>query len=223
MLKSDSIAAVAAALSDAQGEFPPILREREVTVSSDRGTYTFAYAPLEVIMASIKKPLAKHGLALVQTIINGDQGGDFIRTTLTHDSGEWLAGDTPIYVRPDKHGNVTAQAYGSGITYARRYGVSSLLCLSTDEDDDGNASEGNAITKSKPTASGAKRAAAVKRVDGDQVEELRQGIEATATDAAAFCKFLGVKKLEDLPLDRFDHAKAALKAKADRLAAESEG
>lgn len=222
MLKSDSIAAVAAALSDAQGEFPPILREREVTVSTSGSPYTFAYAPLEVIMASIKKPLAKHGLALVQTVINGEHG-DWIRTTLTHDSGEWLAGDTPIYVRPDKNGNVTAQAYGSGITYARRYGVSSLLCLSTDEDDDGNASEGNAITKSKVTPSGAKRAAAVKRVDGDQVEELRQGIEATATDAAAFCKFLGVKKLEDLPLDRFDHAKAALKAKADRLAAESEG
>ena len=222
MLKSDSIAAVAAALSDAQGEFPPILREKEVTVATSGSPYTFAYAPLEVIMASIKKPLAKYGLALVQTVISGE-GGDFIRTTLTHDSGEWLAGDTPIYVRPDKNGVVTAQAYGSGITYARRYGVSSLLCLSTDEDDDGNASTGNAITKSRTTASGAKRAAAVKRIDGDQVEELRQGIEATGTDEAAFCKFLGVKKLEDLPVDRFDHAKHALQAKADRLAAESEG
>jgi hypothetical protein len=57
---------------------------------------------------------------------------------LRHASGETLKNLIPIFVRDDG-----PQAYGSALTYARRYGVTLLLCISADDDDDGNAAEGN--------------------------------------------------------------------------------
>jgi hypothetical protein len=60
--------------------------------------------------------------------------GITVETRLVHTSGEWLASVVPVPVaKGDAHG------LGSALSYGRRYGISALLALSTDEDDDGNA------------------------------------------------------------------------------------
>lgn len=149
MQHSETFAAVAAALAKAQGAFPTIPRDRTVTVAiKDRqtgqrkGEYTFRYAPLETILEKIRKPLAENGLALVQAIEAEDSGDgrvvEVMRTTLLHESGEWLACDVPMFVGT---GDNKSQAYSSGMTYARRYGVTTLLVLAADEDDDGNGGD----------------------------------------------------------------------------------
>lgn len=136
--RSDTIALIAAALSAAQGEFPSIPRDRTVLVQTRTGSaYTFSYAPLDTILRVLRPVLARHGLALTQAPVPGDRV--LLRTTLLHSSGEWLACDVSV-LQTDPG----AQAYGSALTYARRYGVSALLCLATEEDDDGNAADGNA-------------------------------------------------------------------------------
>lgn len=139
------ITEIAKALSKAQGEFAPILRDKTVTVATRTGgTYKFSYAPLESIMAAIKKPLADNGLALTQTIVRQGET-DYARTTLVHASGETLPPvDVPILVREPG-----PQAYGSGLTYSRRYGITMLLCICADDDDDGNGAEGNKATVTK--------------------------------------------------------------------------
>lgn len=128
-------AKLAAALAKAQGAFPKIPRDRTVKVKTRSGSeYTFDYAPLETIMEAIRKPLADNELAIIQSVRD-----DRVVTTLLHSSGEYyVSGGTPIFP-----GDSGAQAYGSALTYARRYDLTLTLNITADEDDDANASAGN--------------------------------------------------------------------------------
>lgn len=129
---------IAEALAKAQGEFAHIPRSKTVTVTmKSGGKYTFAYAPLEVILRACAPALAKYGLALTQSVIE-----DCVETTLMHASGQILANRVKII---NQDGG--AQAYGSALTYARRYGITLLLCVCADDDDDANAAEGNTTTE----------------------------------------------------------------------------
>jgi hypothetical protein len=51
-----------------------------------------------------------------------------------------------------------------------------------------------------------------------ETKAIKQMIESTGTDEQAFCKFLSVGKLAELPLDRYSKAMDALQAKADKNA-----
>jgi|ERR1700758_249293 len=126
------------ALAAAQGEFTPIKRDKTVKVTmKSGGSYTFAYAPLESILHATQPALSKHGLCLTQCT-KMDQGKEYVETTLFAADGACIHNTIPIFVRDDG-----PQAYGSALTYARRYGITLLLCVSADDDDDGNAAEGN--------------------------------------------------------------------------------
>ena len=111
------------------------------------GTYSFSYAPLDVILDVVRKPLADNGLALVQLL-----DGGALLTLLLHESGAVLEGRTPIPETAD------VQAFGSAITYLRRYAIQSLLGIAAEEDDDGNRGAGNQ-SKLDPTRAPAKPAA----------------------------------------------------------------
>lgn len=133
MRSTDTTNELADALSQAQAEFPMIPRSREVKVKSDKGaTYTFNYAPLDVIRAYVQPVLAKHRLAVSQGVV-----GERLHTRLMHGSGQWLEDEMPLPFR-DK-----PQVYGSELTYKRRYAFCSILGISTEEDDDANGAEGN--------------------------------------------------------------------------------
>lgn len=143
MNKSESIAQIATALAAAQAEITNPPRNREVTVRSDKGNYKFKYATLDAIFDAVRPSLTKNGLWFVQTLANGD-GKYRLVTTLTHKSGEWLESEQPILV--EKPGS---QAFGSALTYARRYALTAMLGVAADEDDDGNGADGNHIEKSE--------------------------------------------------------------------------
>ena len=126
---------LAVALSKAQGEFGPITRDKTVTVQKKSGgSYTFAYAPLDQIMNTVRGPLRDNGLTLTQIL---DAEG--LVTMLIHESGACLRGITPLPETTD------VQAFGSAITYLRRYSVVSILGIATEEDDDGNRAAGNQV------------------------------------------------------------------------------
>lgn len=134
--------ALAAALAKAQAQFPTITRDKEVTVTlKTGGSYKFKYAPLDSILSAVRGPLAANGLAIVQLL---DE--DVLVTSLLHESGAILSGRTPI---PASEG---VQAYGSAITYLRRYSIQALLGVAAEEDDDGNQAAGNRATFSRPPA-----------------------------------------------------------------------
>lgn len=98
------------------------------------------YADLNAVREAVIPNLNKHGIAVLQPIIQKD-GKSFVRTILIHESGESLESDVEIVFSKAND----AQAQGSGITYARRYGLQSIVNIGA-EDDDGN----KAANDSKP-------------------------------------------------------------------------
>ncbi len=142
--RSETIGALAAALAAAQADFPAIAKAKTVAVRTDKGTYTFSYAPLEAILDATRPALAKNGLALTQLLT-----GQSIRTVLAHKTGEWISSDSPLPTYPAR-----AQELGSLVTYLRRYAAVSILGVAAEDDDDGNIASGHSVAP----ASGAAKA-----------------------------------------------------------------
>lgn len=111
-------------------------------IHKDTQGHKYTYADLPKIYSVINPLLAKHGLVLTQPLI--EKG---IKTILFHlESGEFIEADTPI---PQVQlGNMNDyQAYGSGVTYFRRYAISSILGLVTDKDLDAAGTQVTATKK----------------------------------------------------------------------------
>jgi hypothetical protein len=140
---SESIANICAALAEAQGAFKPILKNRTVEVATKSGgTYTFTYATLDSVIDSTREALAANGICHTAMIHDG-----ILTVKLIHRSGEWFG--SSVQVPPSGSG---WQAFGSAITYARRYLLTPLLGVASEEDDDGNAAEGNQVSTPDPFA-----------------------------------------------------------------------
>ena len=160
MKTSDTLANLAPALAKAQGELKAI--QKDATNPHFRNTY----ASLDTILESVRPVLAKHGLSLVQGAVaphtdeNGVIRSFVVETMLLHASGEYL---TNAAIMP--LGKPDAQGAGGALTYGRRYGVSALLALATEEDDDGNAAA--AKPQAKPAAKPAPQAAPAPTVADD--------------------------------------------------------
>lgn len=131
--------AIAKALAEAQAEFPEITRNKKVSVrTKSGGTYTFSYATFDEIILKVRPCLNKHGIALTQTLSESN-GKVVVKTILRHSEGGVLeSGGTPV--NPVEEG---PQAFGSALTYSKRYDASTLLGLATEDDDDGNVGSGN--------------------------------------------------------------------------------
>jgi|SRR5260221_7297577 len=139
MNHTSSIKELAAALCEARANFKTFGRDKTVLVKTKSGgSYSFSYAPLESILDAVVPSLLATGLTLLQEVVEGR-----VATILIHTSGEWItSGGTPIKVTAED-----AQAFGSGMTYARRYDLTLFLGLSADDDDDANAASGNEVAK----------------------------------------------------------------------------
>lgn len=108
------------------------------------------YAPLPDILNCIRPLLTENGVLLIQNTGSNEAGDVYIQTRLIHKSGEILETDK-LLLKPDKN---TAQGIGSAITYGRRYQLTALLGISSEDDDDGNiASKRNKFKnkESKPS------------------------------------------------------------------------
>lgn len=123
---SESITNIAAALVQLQSEL------EGVTKNASNSHFKSKYADLAAVMAVLREPLAKNNLCIIQGP-HKVEGGVEVETLVLHKSGEWLSDSCYIPINKwDAHG------MGSAITYGRRYGLMSVFCIPT-EDDDGNA------------------------------------------------------------------------------------
>lgn len=93
------------------------------------------YAPLSDILNDVRPLLAKHGIAIVQIPSETGSGKVSVTTILLHESGQWIEAE-PIVLNPVKS---DPQGVGSAITYGRRYSISSVLGIASEDDDDANA------------------------------------------------------------------------------------
>jgi hypothetical protein len=85
---------------------------------------------LPQILEVINPLLKKHGLGFTQLLTEGG-----LKTVVFHVSGEFIEGVCPIPTTTLKGMN-DYQSFGSGITYYRRYALSSALGIVTDKDTD---------------------------------------------------------------------------------------
>ena len=106
------------------------------------------YASLDSIIDEARPVLTKNGLSILQ-LPSGDGEHAIMKTLLLHESGEWIESEALI-IKPVKS---DPQAYGSCISYMRRYSLTSFLSLNTGEDDDANASSGKTLIKTPSTPS----------------------------------------------------------------------
>jgi len=143
MEKSESIKELAVALNKAQATLQVAKK------GSENPFFHSKYADLLSVWDACREALVSNGLSVVQIAdisFNAD-GKAVLETILMHTSGEWIKGRLPLLpVKPDP------QAQGSAITYARRYSLSAIIGLCTEEDDDaeGAMERGKPTTKEKP-------------------------------------------------------------------------
>lgn len=135
MIKSPEISKLAGALLKFQKDIEPVKKE------ADNPFYKSKYADLASIIDAIREPLAKQGLSFAQ-FPAGECG---LTSILLHESGEFL--EETFTMKPIDNKPQTA---GSWITYMRRYALSAMLGLATEEDDDGNAASGVGANKKAP-------------------------------------------------------------------------
>lgn len=139
MQHSDQIDSLAKALHKAQGELEFAKKDAVNPHFNSR------YADLWRIWQAAKPVLVNNGLSVIQGFTPSDGETVTIVTTLLHVSGQWMR--SSLTLKPTKP---DPQGIGSAITYGRRYGLSSILGIVADEDDDGNqASTQTAKTPAK--------------------------------------------------------------------------
>lgn len=165
MQHSESIKALLPALLKVQEKV------RTIAYDSKNTFFNAKYASLTVIMETVRPWLTEAGLILTQGTENPVHHDGVLRSldvtaTLLHAaSGEWytVRVTVPIEADPVSKGSdvrmPNPQTLGKAVTYARRYVVSALLALVTDEDTDGNHPERDPrqqtdkASASKPSAS----------------------------------------------------------------------
>lgn len=100
-------------------------------IHKDTSGFNYTYADLPKIISTIMPLMKKHKLCFSQPL-----EGTQLRTIIYHtETGESIESTTEIPIIELAKMNVY-QSFGSGITYYRRYALSSILGLVTDKDID---------------------------------------------------------------------------------------
>lgn len=159
MNRSESITKIASALVKAQGAMGNALKD------SKNPFFKSSYADLNAVREACLPALNANGVSVLQPTVHVE-GRAYVETVLLHESGEFISSLTEVLCAKQND----PQAHGSGISYARRYGLQSLVNLGS-ADDDGEGAMGRQGYASPP-----------KR---DLVAEVKAGQEKSATKPAA--------------------------------------
>lgn len=207
MKETTSISQFAKAFIEAQKEMG------NATKDSANPFFKSKYADLNSIREACLPALNKHGIAVLQPIVQVE-GKNYVKTLLLHESGEFMECLTEIIFAKQND----AQAQGSGITYARRYGLQSLVNVGAEDDDGNKASE---APKQQPMIKNLPKIEDF--IDAEQGIELENLAKQAGVD---ICKAYKINKIIDLPFSKFEKCKKALidkiKAEEFRIAKEGE-
>lgn len=131
MNSSETIAKIAPALVKAQKEMEGAKKDAKNPFFKSK------YADYGAVLEACKGALNNNGISILQphkVIQSENSEMSVVETILLHESGEFISSQTKVEIA--KKGD--PQALGSAITYARRYGLQSIVALPA-EDDDGES------------------------------------------------------------------------------------
>ncbi len=173
------------ALAAAKAEIKPVaVNKRNLHTRS-------SYANLEAIDKEISPILAKHGLSLSFTPAMAQNDGHYgIKCTVRHIAGysEEHYAEIPIDgggMKGNKNKTPT-QAFGSTMSYGRRYLKCMIVDVATEDDTDGNI-------PGEP-------------ISDEQLKEIQDLLAERKKDVVKFCNYFKVESLKAITTDRFDLA-----------------
>jgi hypothetical protein len=162
---SESIGTIAAALAKAQAQLINPEKSLTGTIRSDGGggaERSFRYAPLSSGLEIVRKTLSQHEIATVQTTSIDETAGIVrLSTVLAHASGEWIASDWPVCGISE---TTTPHRMGAALTYARRYGLFTLVGIAGEDDLDAP----DLIAPTQPAAPRTETGKKKDRLNGDR-------------------------------------------------------
>src|SRR4051812_14663343 len=131
---SETIGTIAAALTKAQLELTNPAKSLVGTLPgmTPNGDRSFRYAALSSGLDPVRKCLGRHESATVQTTAIDESAG-LVRliTVLAHSSGEWISSEWPVCPVGE---TASPQRMGAALTYARRYGLFTLVGIAGEDD-----------------------------------------------------------------------------------------
>ena len=155
MKTAETITEIIKALAKAQSELKP------AETDSTNPRFKSSYNSLTSIWEAIREPLSSNGLIVIQDITSGDRMVE-VTTRVLHTSGEWLEfGPLKIFTKDND-----AQAFGSAVTYGKKYALCAALGVVRENDDDGNRASLN-TQKSVPVEP-------PKKITADEVEMIEE-------------------------------------------------
>lgn len=123
-------------LTKAMAEFQKAVKQP--VKNADNPYFGSKYVPLESLVKAVMETGSPLGISFMQYTQVNENGDLGLCTVVMHSSGEYME-FPPLPIRPE---NNRPQATGSAITYARRYSLSSIFGIASEEDDDGNEASG---------------------------------------------------------------------------------
>ena len=137
MNKSDEINEIVKALAKVQSEIQNPKKD------ANNPFFKSKYSTLDNVIDAYKDLCSKNDLVVLENPVSKvDENGKVlvgIEVQIMHASGQFLSFD-PYLLSPVKN---DPQGIGSGVTYARRYTLSSVFNIASEEDDDGNSASQN--------------------------------------------------------------------------------
>lgn len=208
MRTSNEVNEIAKALSAAQKEMKPAYKE------STNPHFKSRYSSICSIWESIRIPLTSNGLTVWQDVTTQEKTVS-VDTRIVHSSGQWVEFG-PLCIPVSQF---SAQAYGSAISYAKRYALSAALgVVSTDDDDDGESLM-KPFRDEKPLEPLSSKPSFVTKSQADQLENM------IAPDDMEYrtklLEFYKIKSFADLPSERYLGAVDAI-TKHNKVLAEQE-
>lgn len=202
MEMSDDIKELATAFSKAQASVEGAAKD------SANPHFKNKYADLASVWSACREALTKNGLSIAQFPGELIDNRMTMTTMLMHSSGQWMRETLSIPLS-----KVDAQGYGSATTYARRYALAAVVGVCPEDDD------GNAASQPAPRQNGTQQQRPVGNIDDDQLATLTALADEVGANMGAFCDYLKVAKLSELPVSRYNEAVRALEAKRAKAAA----
>ena len=145
--RSDEINEIVKALVKVQAEIKNPKKE------ANNPFFKSKYSTLDSVIETYKELCSKNDLVVMENPVSKvtESGKSLIgvEILLMHSSGQFINFD-PYLLSPVKN---DPQGVGSSITYARRYTLSSVFNIASEDDDDGNSASGNQAPKKEKMAS----------------------------------------------------------------------
>lgn len=199
--QSDQIDLLICDLIAAKKEFKPLI--------FDEQGHKNKYASIGAIKYSVEEALHKYNIEIEQPEFQNEKG-HYLITRLIHKSGQWKGSISPIILdieAAERQKISKQQAYGSALSYARRYALAALLNLKADDDDPDKYNYDNEDTNNKKVVYSPKVDVSPK-INVAKIAQL-EAIDINKKNT--ILKFYKVSKLSDLTESNYEAAKVWLK------------